>query len=179
MTNIGDKYIIEIRDFGVGNDTYYLKNSVLNHSVVSGRALQGFEKYDPEADYQRGLDDAWEVARKISKMSNKEQFDCFDNHGMTNVLDYNTAAKAIEKLRAYEEQKKAEDEIKVGDEVEDKHNCAGVVTRIHSVGNDIWCNVLYKEGKQYSTFVSNLTKTGRHFPQVAELLDAMKEDGET
>lgn len=71
--------------------------------------------------YQRGLDDAWEAARKIghaSQMLLKEMgFEFNSNEWSYNpswyvVMNY-AAAEAIEKIKAYEEKRKADGEIKV------------------------------------------------------------------
>ena len=192
MPKVGDKYIVEIEEviqkrekesFGF---LYRVKG--FNSLVFDNVGIDKLEKLDDNllddlesTAYNRGLNDAWEAVKQIidfspyelSQRFGRELNGMFWSDELKYIFSNNTPAKAIEKLRTYEAKKKAEEEIKVGDEVEDKHNCAGVVTRIHSVGNDIWCNVLYKEGKQYSTFLSNLTKTGRHFPQVAELIVAL------
>lgn len=178
MPKVGEKYIIELsEELKSADDKYYMIKGIGN-TMISTYEVSRLKKYERDDEaYQRGLDESWKAAEKVLMLESEELKEIFDVIYEEEVFGNFTPAKAIEKLRAYEEQKKAEDEIKVGDEVEDKHNCAGVVTRIHSVGNDIMCNVLYKEGKQYSTFVSNLTKTGRHFPQVAELLAALEGDG--
>ena len=179
MANIGDKYIIEIRDLGVGNDTYYIKNSVFNHSVVSGRELQGFEKYDPEADYQRGLNDAWELTQKIFRfvedggMRSEELRNAFGT-GVTAEIAALPVEKVMSTLTTYETKKRAEEEIKVGDEVENDYIGNGIITR--KTKDDGWYVVIDKDFYRHTIHKSHIIKkTGRHFPQVAELLDAMKE----
>ncbi|MBR1749924.1 MAG: hypothetical protein IJ740_03435 [Ruminococcus sp.] len=184
MPKAGDKYIIEIEEviqirkkesFGF---LYRVKG--FRTLVFDLVGLDKLKKYDPDAAYKRGLDDAWEAARKISKMSNKEQFDCFDNHGMANVLDYNTAAEDLEKLRTYEEQKKADEEIRVGDEItvsvhSPNRTIKVIVYNISKCGLvNVYCTVSFDSGECF-TIAKNreVKKTGRHFPQVAELLAAL------
>lgn len=66
-------------------------------------------------NYQRGLDDAWECARKLYlKGACKDLFGEYFNTFIKN----HTAQEAIAKLKAYEEKLKADDKIKVGDVVE-------------------------------------------------------------
>lgn len=183
MANIGDKYMIEIKDLGVGNDTYYLRNSVVDYIAVPGKVLQGFEKYDLESEYQRGLNDAWEAARKIvgsiplGGLNTHELMDLFGTSLVTEIVYMVTADQAIEKLRTYEAEKKAEEEIKVGDEVETDYTGNVIIAEKPKDG---WYVTIAKNFARYSIHESHIIrKTGRHFPQVAELLDAMKEDGDT
>lgn len=186
MANIGDKYIIEIKDLGVQRGNYYLKNSVFDHVVISDEALQGYEKYDPEADYQRGLNEAWEAARKVYLPENQGGLSIFELNYVFDVRHISTlftefsAKEVIEKLHAYEAEKKAkeeEEEIKVGDEVETTaFNKVIVLKHLH----DGYYAALNDKFEKVMIHSSGITKkTGRHFPQVEELLDAMKEDGET
>lgn len=150
---------------------------------------KGFEAGQHEAttlEYQQGLDDAWECAKRISLVKTDE--DCpyfsgaelkkiFGCSSLQSVFDTYSASEAIEKVKAYEKQQKA-DGIKVGDEV-----CfvfAGGETIepfiVFSIKDDN--GKKYYEGIQTSDgrWVSGglkYYKTGRHFPQVAELLKAM------
>ena len=122
-----------------------------------------------DAVYQKGLNDAWEAARKIETMTNLECCDAFQvSDGF--ILNQTTASEAIEKLKAYEQQ----NEIRVGDEVVWEGD-KGVVTKIVTDGKtflmlDAYGGWLLRIKKQEAV------KTGRHFPQVAELLKQMQED---
>lgn len=191
MVNIGDKYMIEIKDLGVQSGSYYLKNSVLDLVVISDKALQGFEKYDPESDYQRGLNDAWEAARKVcgyitdGGMSNEELRNAFGTEVLGEIVVL-PIGKVMSILTKYEAKKKAKEEIKVGDEItvrvhSPERTINVIVYDVLKVGSIIVYNTLsFEEGKCFNISWSlGIKKTGRHFPQVAELLDAMKEDGET
>lgn len=148
---------------------------------------KGFEAGSHEAttlEYQQGLDDAWECMKAIAFLNKpRDMRDFFGCSTLGDVLIDYTASEAIEKLKAYEEQQKADAEIKVGDEV-----CfvfAGGETIepfiVFSIKDDN--RKKYYEGIQTSDgrWVSGglkYYKTGRHFPQVAELLEAMKEGAE-
>lgn len=121
--------------------------------------------------YNDGLRDAWECARKIvtmdwSIMDDKCGIDfkyyCFTAY---------SASEAIAKIKEYEEQQKqADDEIKVGDEVIGGRKKKGYVTRIDS--DCVY--VIYHDGTVGYSTKTFYTKTGRHFPQLAEVLDQMK-----
>lgn len=154
---------------------------------VDGAYQKGYEAGQHEAttlEYQQGLNDAWECAKYLfSEMSNTEINLVFPqewNNGGFKALMALHPQDAIDRIKTYEEQKKADAEIKVGDEV-----CfvfAGGETIepfiVFSIKDDN--GKKYYEGIQTSDgrWVSGglkYYKTGRHFPQVAELLEAMKE----
>ena len=190
MANKGDKYIIEIQDLGVQSGNYYLKNSMLDHVVISGRALQGFEKYDLEADYQRGLNDAWELTQKIfcfvedGGMSSGELRDAFGTAVLGTI-----ATLPIEKVMSIlteHEAKKNAKEIKVGDEItvrvhSPERTINVIVYDVLKFGSTMVYETLsFEEGKCFNiSWNLKIKKTGRHFPQVVELLAALEEDGET
>ena len=72
-------------------------------------------------EYQRGLDDAWGAARKVTfnsddgGLSIDELDEIFGCYSLQGVFRAYSAQQTIAKLKAYEE-KKADGEIKVGDE---------------------------------------------------------------
>lgn len=180
MANIGDKYIVEVKaPTGLKGNIFVLKNSVNDYIMMTDNELQGFEKYEPEADYQRGLNDAWEAARKIAGsifhggLNTHELMELFGTSFVTEIMDMVTADQAIEKLRTYEVQEKAEEEIKVGDEVETDYTGNVIIA---GKPKDGWYVTIAKDFARYSIHESHIIKkTGRHFPQVAELLDVMEE----
>lgn len=154
---------------------------------------KGFEAGQHEAttlEYQQGLDDAWEMAKRIvlTKTDTKcpyfsavelKIFGCFTYQG---VFDTYSASEAIEKVKAHEQQK-AGAEIKVGDEV------CFVFAGGETIEPFIVFSIKDDNGKKYYEGIQTSDgrwvngglkyyKTGRHFPQVAELLKAMKEGAE-
>ncbi len=66
--------------------------------------------------------------------------------------------------------KAKEEQIQVGDEVINQNKTA-VVTEI----TDRYTRIMYSDGSGYALFAKGLTKTGRHFPEIAEVLAKMKE----
>lgn len=139
-------------------------------------------KETAEQAYQRGLDDAWEAARKIVDAYSVGEgirlaFDGTFWPYFNAVFQSLSPAEALAKIREYEEKKKAEDEaINVGDELV---HCAdstvkAVITAVHYDGQfDGVCNGGgpndLGEVFSYRSLV-NWRKTGRHFPQIAEVL---------
>ena len=161
--------------------------------------------------YQKGLDDAWECARKIMDLTSndikrKEIIgDCAPKYALTKY----PASIAIAKIKAYEERQtgkscyscinknncggsisdpqipcnkwelnKTDSEIMVGDEVlVDERRM--VVIGIDSGGwRHLWC--LDNGLTHHNICINEMKKTGRHFPQILEVLERMEgTDGET
>lgn len=131
-----------------------------------------------ESEYRRGLNDAWECAKKIATSDGLEYDDLeqiFGYRGYDPIFGGFSASEAIAKIKEYEE-KKAErnaspdSELHIGDEVyaldESKRK---TVTAID--GNIVI--VLSASGK-YGTFnISELHKTGRRFA-IDEILRELK-----
>ena len=129
---------------------------------------------DVEDAYQSGLNDAWECAKKIANMSEEEYKKVTGRDFKTGILGNISASEAIKKVKQYEESKFANEnntpiEIKVGDEV----GGSGVVTRI----KDEIVYVLWKDGSCGDFDKKYLVRTGKHYPQISEVLSQMK--GET
>lgn len=134
--------------------------------------------------YQKGLDDAWECADKLNRMTIDEVRSAFNPFGLTiereSVFMCCTPNIAIEKIRQYEEQKKAkEEEIKVGDEVIFNRDAPFkvIVTFVkHSGEKPLDYTVMAYNGMMWDFVKPNeITKTGRSFPQIPEVLKQLKE----
>lgn len=117
--------------------------------------------------YQKGLSDAWEASRKVVALSTVDRREVFGSEYMYSILEKHTAAEAIEKIRQYEQKK---EEIQVGDEVDD--GVANlIVLEINEDGT--------VKGFDDSGSIMHATprkKTGRHFPEIAEVLQKMREE---
>lgn len=122
---------------------------------------------------QSAMDEVWTAAKKIFALDDFEAEKC----GLDDV-DGMTASEAIAKLKAYEERKKSEQEIKVGDEVM-AYNGDAVVFSKFLKGEEEWCTYWYPRSESFDCCnVRELRKTGRHFPEVAQMLEKMKGGGE-
>ena len=113
-----------------------------------------------ERYYEKGLNDAWELARKVSldnyegAYSVKELKNIFGFNSLQDVFRHYSIQEALAKLEAYEK----EQNIKVGDIVyNDDTMEEGVVTHIDN--GEIF--MLYDDGSCGNTY-GNLTKTGKH-----------------
>ena len=122
--------------------------------------------------YQKGLEDAWDAARKVAYYwiwsgQTSEAEEIFGTDDVIAIFKSHSASEAIEKIRQYERGK--EEQIQVGDEVISP-NGKGVVTEI----KDIYVRIMYAKGSGQVVKPEDLTKTGRHFPEIAEVLEKMK-----
>ena len=139
---------------------------------------KGFEEgtFAVSGDYQKGLDDAWEAARRISILESdggyswKEMKSIFGTDSASEIYVLHTATEAINKIKAYEEKQKADDEIKVGDEViyiEHKFIVFATETEEH------YASLFDVNGRHASASQSKCKKTGRHF-DIPKILEEMK-----
>lgn len=159
LKELNSDYINE--HFGDLQDTAYKKG------LHDGESKCGYCN-----EYQRGLDDAWECAREL--YLNGACKDLFGEYFNTFIKNH-TAQEAVEKLKAYEEKQKADDEIKVGDEVETKDGKRFVVT---TFGSGIDCDIavgVCADGLGLGVDLKELRKTGRHF-DIASILEDMRND---
>ena len=126
-----------------------------------------------EGAYQRGLEDAWEAAKKLfSSMADSDIEKAFPiewNNGGFKALMNLQPQEAIAKLKAYEDKQK--DRIEVGDEVIDKDGDTTIVTNIHERLFDGLCS----DGSTMSDlFLEDVRKTGRHYDHIGKLLEAIR-----
>lgn len=135
-----------------------------------------------DSEYQRGLNDAWDCAKRISIHPHNGGMTCteisaaFGEASATNVFYKCSAQQAIEKLKAYEEKQKAEDKIVVGDEVAFHHDDGrpDTVVVVTYIGQDGFIDGMDGRGTQYAhKNPTKWTKTGRHF-DIGKILEEMR-----
>ena len=135
-----------------------------------------------EEEYHRGLEDAWEAAKKLfSSMADSDIEKAFPiewNNGGFNALMNLQPQEAIEKLKAYEEKQKTDNRIEIGDEVY-AYTLSGktqpfIIIKIYDEDGVKYYSGINADGNHVQGGL-NYIKTGRHFPHVVELLKAMKE----
>ena len=128
-----------------------------------------------ENEYNRGLNEAWETAKKIMRMDIFEKDAIFAEIGKStrSVIMDMSASEAIAKIKEYEEQQKQDAEIKVGDEVVMKYGYKGIVITDVPEGGNI--SVWFPNCTHVQMYpVKDLSKTGRTFPQIAEVFTEMR-----
>lgn len=60
--------------------------------------------------YQRGLNDAWECARKIASDNAGQNYSIFGQHFTVEILSTHSASEALEEIRAHEQAQKEKEE---------------------------------------------------------------------
>ena len=125
--------------------------------------------------YESGLNNAWDAARKIESLSAREFDKAFTGYDdCFKVFENYTPQEAIEKIKQYEQ----EQQIQVGDEVVFYNGEKCVVTVVEDGQT---AEVMDKDG--FSMMMddglrNSMKKTGRHFPEIAEVLKKMHEEKE-
>lgn len=183
MANVGDKYIIEITEKGMLGD-YYAGTIRLTE-----REIDKLEKFAPDCEavydkgYKDGLEKAWEIAKKIftpqrayEEAYGRDELDIIFGEGFTSFdLAQMTAFEVLDKVEHYEKQKAEKDKIKDGDEVRLDDGTKGVVVFSSTDGH---LNVVNAYGGMRSYNATEVVKTGRHFPQMVEMMKKMRDNDE-
>ena len=128
-------------------------------------------------NYSKGAEDAWDFATSCIDMDGNDFYRCFEDDN----IYYLTECTCSEARAKYEAWKKQKDEIRVGDEVIplDTRYDTMVVTKLWTGEyRDEWVDVIASDGKLFSFLKTSVKKTGRHFPEVEELLKKIKEKEE-
>lgn len=176
---VGDEFIVKIKEvIDSYNGTLYRSN--FSTLVFDDYGLDNLDNVATSANiavdkakaYQKGLNDAWELARKIeNKLDIPTAREIFGAYRIADILDNFRPQEALAKIEAYEESKA----IKVGDVVETGGNLAVVVSfgtfkvkddSIHVVYFDGVTNCLRKDNK-------SIKKTGRHI-DIEHLLEQIR-----
>jgi hypothetical protein len=128
-----------------------------------------------QVEYNKGLSDAWELAKRILGIIDKENHELMPAkelikiYGSNDLLDIFafTPQEALAKLKAYEEAQ----EIKVGDVVkwENKYIIVTYFYNKERILKGVDC-----EGQIYSCLKENVTKTDKHI-DIQQILDQIGE----
>ena len=153
--------------------TPYTEDSAYAHGYTEAESKYREIRDELEKQaYQKGLKDAWEAARKIGGMDSSEQIRLFTCSGIYFIAHEYSASECIEKIRQYEQEK---GKIQVGDEVEIKCGVSPAIYMQGTNGSDE-IYLLFNDGSCGIHSRSEIKcKTGRHFPELVEVLRKMKE----
>lgn len=133
-----------------------------------------FELPKPDKTYEQGLQDAWELAKKIAMEKSNGGFDSYE---IVDIFGFNdmdaifmsyTPQEALAKFKAYEESQ----ENNVGDVVTN-HNLGRCI--VLEKRNDGLLNVLTESGEVRIRRQDELHKTGKHI-DIESLLGQIKGD---
>lgn len=160
------------------NSAYKLTTKV-SFDAFSGSCIwlsedELFELPKQDKTYEQGLEDAWELARKLYEMKLEKLQEVFGGFETElEVIQHLTPQEALAKLKAYEE----ESEIKVGDVVSNGTHVLLCVKEDYGYG---YFYFLDKDGSHIFLTKENLkkskfTKTGKHI-DIESLLEQIKGD---
>lgn len=160
------KYIMEIPSKADFVTAYYMEDGL--PVMYKSDKIDDLEPYT-EPDRKAIEDEVWELADYMCRMSQTEKNRCFGFSYPSEVtmnLTYQEAKSLFEKWM--------ENEIHVGDEVE-----YGFIRGIAFVVDEVIVEGFYINdegdvGKHFRWKKRDCEKTGRHFDEVAELLQKMK-----
>lgn len=156
-----------------------LMNTAYNKGYDKGYA-EGVDNQLIKEAYQKGLNDAWECAKLLALPYQDGGIDyetlqsMFGNGASWQKAFMNySASEAMAKIKEYEEKKKADEEIKVGDEVVRDGGFTAVVTRVHGKK---YVAIVYDDGScDNNVPKEKVKKTGRHF-DVQNIFDQMNDE---
>ncbi len=136
-----------------------------------------------EKTYEDGLNDAWECAKKVmfaeyeGGLSINEHTEIFGNIIAIDVMKNYTASEVIAKIKEYEEQK---NEIKQWDEIYNKSNPQNKLIVVGISAWDDW-HCVDNEGHVFkidNRYKKNWMKTGKSYPELANILEQLNGDKE-
>ena len=148
-----------------------------------------YKLYSPKIDeaYQRGLNDAWDVARKIPLNVNEGGLSTnaltmiFGNKSIIQIFKELSASEVIEKIRQYE-QEQEDAEFHVGDEFVTKNNKDfGVIVAVNAKRVLVlWkddADIVDENNREFTIewAKERFAKTGRNFPEIAKVFKKMQE----
>ena len=164
------KYIIEIPSKADFVTALYMEDGL--PVMYTSNKIDDLEPYI-EPDKKVFEDEVWELAGKIQKMTCEQMHEVF---GIT-ASNYDYFCNEIsyqEAKNKYEKWEKWKNELHVGDEV---LNRLGKPYIIYEIKNDSAYGIMFDEyplsQECFSIYDTN-KKTGRHFPEIAELLKKMR-----
>lgn len=156
-------------------DRAYQKGLEDGKQVGYDKGYEDGARCQDEVQYQQGFEDAWDMLKNICSGGRERMLKVFGTISITQIITDNTASEAKSKIDAWG-QKEQNADIKVGDEVTDKDGDTYIVTQVHR--KDVNCcdtSCMRADGHGYGIPSKNLTKTGRHYPEIAEVLKQMQE----
>lgn len=169
LGEVSMKYIIEIEEMpfiSEGSEMQLFKATEFNSLVFDRNGLEKLTPYDESAAEQRGREEAWKLIKAIGKMSDDDMADCFGTSVIVN-LSYTEAREK------YEAWKKEKEEIKIGDEVRHKYEPRDIM--VYTGTEPGYASCIKSNGRVVIRRADEIERTGRHFPEVAELLEKMRQ----
>lgn len=146
---VGDKFILEIQDFSDEEYCEYPYETEVDYFCENEldklpQLVKGVDTYS----YNKGAEDAWELAGLIGKLESDGGLDIdilneiFGGGLMTKIfkMPYKEVKDKIESW------KKAKEEIKQGDYVKSCGSITGIITKDSVAGDKSKCYVMWRDG---------------------------------
>ena len=158
-----DIYYVAEEAYKKGIDEQYKKDAATIEQLIK----------DKEEEYQRGQEDMFALIRKVYLAGN-----CFDVTGeyFANFIKDHTAAEMV---MTFKDEPKKQTWFSVGDEVIGPEETKGVILMVHCDDFEeidlVLC--LKKDGRTSWFEPKFCTKTGRHFGEIYNVIEALKEVG--
>lgn len=194
--SVGDKFVIEIGEVFTGDMS--VRNHVKERYAIKGFNVLMFDKNgldklkrldtpaitkdDLKLSYSKGLNDAWDLAKKLycdegfGGADKRKMAEAFDGVFSNNILAKYTYHEALAKLEAYEREQA---EINVGDVVRFKNTETEVlITSAYEFfgGVHLQTDENGRKGEVHSGICKNdIEKTGKHIDIQSILSEIRKE----
>lgn len=167
--NVGDKVYLECEVQGeyIGDNAYVLRYKNWHDSECPTSFVADDVLHTPDELYNRGLNDAWELAKKIILLMEDGGYSCEELENIFGYRDFESILKAFTPQEALAKVKEC-NEIKAGDVVTVK-GCTieSIVTKV----SDYAIYRLFKDGSVDDCVTKeDLEKTGRHFDSIDEFI---------
>lgn len=144
--------------------TYFYSSNGMNYKATEKMELKEESEDAKNKTYEDGLIEAWKLARDIICEPDKRS-KIFGVDVASAILKNYTVMQAIDKVKENEERK-------IGDEVEFNSN-KGVILEFDEDSTTI----MIPSGRTVNVYDKGIIKkTGRHFPQIEEVLKQIQED---
>jgi len=157
-------------------DAVYRKG-IEDGNKIADKDLKEIQESTYDVAYNKALKDVNHAMDVLADMTVAEVKEWFKNCiGIDDVVCDFTVQRIVEIINAYEENKKAEEEIRVGDVVITRGGNIAVVTKVE----DNCVRVMFKDGSGFRDVhtVSELEKTSMHFNEVEQLLNKLRGEEE-
>lgn len=159
------KYVIDIPDDIDFVEFYKSKNNKFleNRDIVSISTLTPYTDYT-EAEKVKIEEEAWNIAWEILNMSSKDYNQIFDEW---------RSPENFQEVKIKYNRWKLRKELKIGDEVV---NTCGEKAIVLKVYDDNGMDLLWSDGSASFNNYGTFYKTSRYFPEIAEVLNKLREE---
>ena len=155
--------------------SYVYRSNGTNYSTTESVEFKEEDEGQRMKTYEDGLNEAWEAARKVVEMGEYDRKNVVFVRLDDGEFPFNkySASEAITRIKEYENR------IEVGDEVHTIYDDTPMVV-VNIFNEDVTGEKrvvsVSISGMVSTRYVEELEKTGRHFPQIEEVLKQMQED---